>query len=215
MNTRKKSAAGRFAALLAALGMLVLSSGVALIATAAPANAADTCPAGGEWTKVDGLSSLTHTIDAPAEMLIAEVCAKSATNLVQFPLNPPQASYEFDAEALGLLGPQGQPQELSHISYRLVDVPEEEPPAEEPPAEQPPLVEPPVVEPPVVDPPATKPPTTSSTIVTPTVVNAGLGDVAADLRGEHGLALIAAGTVMVLAAGSLGLVGTGRRMARI
>jgi hypothetical protein len=214
MKTRKKST-GRFAALFAALGMLVLSSGVALIATAAPANAADTCPDGGEWSKVDGLNSLTYTIDAPADMLIAEVCAKSSTNLVQFPLNPPQASYEFDSEALGLLGPQGQPQDLSHISYRLVDVPEEEPPAEEPPAEQPPLVEPPVVEPPVVDPPTTKPPTTSSTIVTPTVVNAGLGEVAGDLRSEQGLALIAAGIVMVLAAGSLGLMGSGRRMARI
>jgi hypothetical protein len=215
MNTRKKSVTGRIVALFAALGMLVLSSGVALLVSAAPANAADTCPDGGDWIKVDGLSSLTHTIDAPADKLIAEVCAKSSTNLVQLPLNPPQASYEFDSEALGLLGPQGQAQELSHISYRLVDVPEEEPPVEEPPAEEPPAEQPPVVEPPVVDPPANKPPTTSSTIVTPTVVNAGLGDVAGDLRSEQGLALIAAGTVMLLGAASFGLIGTGRRMARI
>lgn len=278
MNTRRKTAAGRIAALLATLGMLALSSGLALMLTATSASAEagpKPCTEGTGWIEVD-VSALTFTYDAPDDKLISEVCAKGPNEHPLFfagPFNPGLESYDFDAADYGWLNDNDQVQEISHIGVRLVDPPEEEPlvttasvtpvqptcdngnvagyttggehvtfgesaaPApgtsivvtatteagwefeggqtekafpldfdvaetpctfvDPPDGEDPPTV---VVDPPtVVDPP-------SSTVVTPTVVNAGLGDLAGDVRAEQGLALVLAGMIMVMAAGGLGLV---------
>lgn len=275
----ENSRAGRVRLLLAALGVLVMSSGLALTVAAAPANAASECTEQTGWIEVD-VNGPTYSYDAPAGKVITDVCAKTG----QFPiwsmhLDPPQTSYDFSSADLGWLN-NGNPVDLSHIGVKLTDEPEEEPvlasataapntptcednvasytksgtniedawqesaapafgttitvtatavagaefeggattksieitfpPAatgcdeEVPPVVEPPVVEPPVVEPPVVDPPSTSSHTTKT--ITPTVVEAGIGEMATDLRGEQGLALMVAGLVLVLLAGGLGLV---------
>ena len=52
----------------------------------------ETCPDGGDWTKVDGLSGTSYTFNAPEGKLIAETCYKAATYVIFSVIDPPQAS---------------------------------------------------------------------------------------------------------------------------
>lgn len=109
----------------------------ALIAGAtlgAGANGQETCPSGGDWTKVDGLSGTSYTFDAPSGFLIVEVCYKHSTYVHQFSVTPTTsytvvADFHWNENA----GKEIQ-YELSHASFRL----EAEPtPTDEPPTPTP------------------------------------------------------------------------------
>lgn len=99
-------------------------------------NGQEVCPnTGGGWVKVDGLNSLTHMYNAPADKLISKVCYKASTEVVYKTVNPPQASYLVSSEVFNSPGQgvictaPGEPengcslQNLSHASFLLVDKP--------------------------------------------------------------------------------------------
>ncbi len=80
----------------------------------------DTCPSGGDWTKVDGLSGTSYTFNAPAGYLVAETCYKASTTVVYGNVNPPTGSATVTSS---VTNQNGKIQDLSHASFRLVTVP--------------------------------------------------------------------------------------------
>jgi hypothetical protein len=74
----------------------------------------ETCPATGDWIKVDGLSGDEFMYTAPEGYLVAETCYKAGTNVVFQAVNPPQAS----VTVISTVG-----NDLSHASFRLVEAP--------------------------------------------------------------------------------------------
>ena len=77
---------------------------------------AETCPDGGDWVKVDGLSGQSYNYTAPSGKLVAETCYKAGTTVEYSPINPPQKSVTITS---------GVQQALSHISVRLVEEPKQ------------------------------------------------------------------------------------------
>jgi hypothetical protein len=110
-----KKMLGATAALMLAFG------GVALTAIPAGATGQDTCPDGGGWTKIEPIDALTYTYNAPSGQLITEVCYKAANDVIITDIAD-AASYEFvstvenDNEEL---------QEISHVSVKLTDPPDD------------------------------------------------------------------------------------------
>lgn len=286
MNTRKKTAAGRIGALLATLGMLVLSSGIALMVTASPASAenCDNSNEGCYWQSLpdeicekdnSAAEGGAYTMPAPPEDRVwskliikkgsgnigvenqvfnnpvaagtytwqgfdpkqsggwshAILCSvpeqeeeePQVTNASVTPVQPScangnVASYTTSGEHV-TFGESAAPAPGTSIVVTATTVAgwefdggatEKAFPLDFAAAETPcTFVDPPKGEDPptvVVDPPTVAVDPPSSTVVTPTVVNAGLGDLAGDVRAEQGLALVLAGMIMVMAAGGLGLV---------
>lgn len=78
------------------------------------AQAQDTCPATGDWVKIEGLAGKEYFYTAPEGYLIAETCYKAGTNLVFKSINPPQSS----VTVISTVG-----NDLSHASFRLVAAP--------------------------------------------------------------------------------------------
>jgi len=78
----------------------------------------ETCPATGDWIKIEGLSGTTFTYTAPEGKLVAETCYKASTEVVFETINPPQSSVTVTS-TVG--------HDLSHASFRLVDEPEPTP----------------------------------------------------------------------------------------
>jgi hypothetical protein len=83
-----------------------------LVLNSAFAQGQETCPASGDWVKVDGLTGTTYTYTAPAGKLIVETCYKAATNVIFNIINPPKKSVTIISE-VGF--------DLSHASFRLID----------------------------------------------------------------------------------------------
>jgi len=78
----------------------------------------ETCPASGDWIKVDGLSGTSYTYTAPEGKLIAETCYKASTFVINDIINPPQKT----VTVVSTVG-----HDLSHASFRLVDEPSPSP----------------------------------------------------------------------------------------
>ena len=98
--------------------LLLLLSAPYLVRDIVSAQAADVCPDGGDWVKVDGLSGQSYTYTAPEGKLVAETCYKAGTNVVYETIDPPQEEVTVNSEFQ---------QDLSHASFRLVDEPKEDP----------------------------------------------------------------------------------------
>ena len=79
----------------------------------------ETCPDGGDWEKVDGLTGSSYTYTADEGKLVAETCYKAGTTVEYNDIDPAQKSVTITS---------GVQQNLSHISVRLVDEPKEETP---------------------------------------------------------------------------------------
>ena len=191
IKTSRKTFGRRAATFLAALGLLVMSSGVALMAVAAPAEAAKVdksyvC----KWVKKPGsdtevlqtgqnpiwVDNHALGIDGPAR--VGQEFNDGQVRSVVIVANTAKLNPEPGIEACRGTAPSGQ--DLAAATTRTA-------------------VSPPTV----VDPPA------ESTVVIPTVVEAGLAGTTTDLRGEQGLVLFIAG-VLMLGVGSLGLRTSGR-----
>ena len=242
-NTMKKrSSARRAAVFMAMLGALIMSSGVALIVTATPANA-----------EPDPSVTFCHSTESesnPWELITTNANAFYQGHVLQMHTDDvyPSVTFTHANEGEITVPAQGDPAFIAN-DCEAPPEPEVCPPGstnagmEIPPGtvdEE--LFCNPVVDPPelcpegtdnagqeipegadpavfcddptvIVDPP--RPPSggnpqVSPPTVTPTVVSAGLGDVANDMRGEQGLALVFAGMVLLLGAGGLGLRTNGR-----
>jgi hypothetical protein len=202
----------RLATTLATVGVLLVSSGIALMATSMTATAVPHDNSGVcsplDSTKIDVTEQVTSLeVFAPDGKLIDGFCVKAGSeNQGDGPryvtVDPPRQSVTLDYVS------DGKAKDISHYSLSYTEV--VEPPVVEPPVVEPPVVEPPVVEPPVVEPPVVEP---SSETVTPTVVNAGLDVAAGDTRDQQGLALVVAGALML--AGACGLVLTRARVSSV
>jgi len=136
----------------------------------------EVCPDGGDWVKVDGLSGLEFTYTAPEGKLIAEVCYKAATTCVYISLDPAVSMYTVVSQvfnspggvtctAPGVPHPGCAYQELSHASFRLVDIPTDPTPTNTP-TDPPPTNTP--TDPPPTNTPTDPPPTNTPTDPPPT-----------------------------------------------
>ncbi|MDO8150501.1 LPXTG cell wall anchor domain-containing protein [Isoptericola sp. b408] len=108
-------------AVLMLLGALVALPGAALpaggAAVAGNGNGQATCPADGEWSKIDDLTGTEYLAEASEGHLIAEVCVKSARTVERLLVDPP-------AKTFLIVSPsdngKGSVQEISHVSIREV-----------------------------------------------------------------------------------------------
>jgi len=219
----KRTTARRAATFLAALGVLVMSSGVALMVATSPANAAP-C-----------VAASTETINHPAVVVHHDAVAAVDDQWYNFaPTDPgkfegtpswPDAGTDGKWEAVKghANGGPGDADGLIHQGngagswfYRVAGTPgqaafdEIVTPASTEIVNHPATGDCNVVSPPVVQevsPPAVHHVTKAKAkAVTPTVVHAGLGSLSSDdMRGEQGLALMVAGMVMLVGAGGLRL----------
>ena len=78
----------------------------------------ETCPAGGDWVKVEGLSGDEFTYTAPEGKLIAETCYKAGTELEFNTISPPRKTVTV-ISTVGF--------DLSHASFKLVNAPDPSP----------------------------------------------------------------------------------------
>ncbi len=106
------------ALILSAVSFAVLFGNVA-------AQGQDTCPDGGEWVKVDGISAQSYEYTAPEGYELVETCYKAGTTLVFDTLNPPQTTVNLQTDV-------DNPNEngfhdISHASFRLQAVATETP----------------------------------------------------------------------------------------
>ena len=225
--------ARRVATFLAALGALVMSSGVALMATTTSANAAD-CTSHDAYTETINHPAETHVVHHDAVAAVPEKWYNFAPN----EKGPFEGTPSWPTDDAGVWqalpghqnggpgdqfgtfqqgegngswfhrepGTEGQAaydetvtdkeawvETIDHPAVKCdVDAPQPQPQVES------------TV---VVSPPKAKAHTKAhAAAVTPTVVEAGLFSTSGnDLRGEQGLALMVAGTVMLVGAGGLGL----------
>jgi hypothetical protein len=86
-----------------------------LSAQAQSASAADTCPEGNGWVKVEGLSGLTYTYTPPEGFTVAANCFKVGSH------DPVYGSGPVVTNGT-LTNANGQLQDLSHASFQLVPV---------------------------------------------------------------------------------------------
>lgn len=84
----------------------------------------ETCPKDAPWTKVDGLSGFTYTFDVPEGYEVTDNCYKASTDVVYGSGDTVEAQDKY---------------ELSHASFKLVEVEQPEQPEEpeEPPVDEP------------------------------------------------------------------------------
>jgi hypothetical protein len=244
---KKRLSARRAATFLATLGVLVMSSGIALMVAATPANAApdhegkvvvchatssDQNPYQVFWVDENSTDWEGHLAHATDENQIKSWGSAGTFNGVPHAEGDPKPDFigEDDpaicdgdvvveppvcpegTDNAGEEIPEGQTEE-DFCTDEVVppvcpegtdnageEIPEGE--TEESFCDAPTVVvDPPETPTVIVDPPTTKTPT----VTTPTVVSAGLTDVAKDMRGEQGLALVFAGMLLLLGAGGLGL----------
>ncbi|MFA5623061.1 MAG: hypothetical protein WC981_02430 [Candidatus Dojkabacteria bacterium] len=103
---------------------LSLSSKVSATSPNAGDNGQDTCPeTGGGWVKMDHLSGTTYDYTAPAGKLVAEVCYKASTQVIYYDVIPPMSPVTVIST---VKNQNNKVQDISHASFRLVDVPQYE-----------------------------------------------------------------------------------------
>lgn len=108
------------------LTIILLSLSIGAVSADGPepidASVQETCPDGGDWTKIDlSGDDLTYTVYAPTGKLIVETCYKAGTTVVyDGPFDPGKESYTFVSTVPNPTG--NAMQGLSHVSYRTADV---------------------------------------------------------------------------------------------
>jgi hypothetical protein len=230
----KRSSARRAATFLAVIGALIMSSGVALMVSATPANAAAdkwfvckyvTTPGGDEvlQTGNNPISVNSTALDgtpAPGAFIpfkdghtlsyvIEADTGQEEPDVSECPLSPPETpTCPEGTDHAGEEIPEGSTEE-EFCNDVIVTPPTVCPEGTDNAGQEVPegsTIEDFCDEVVVVNPPEDNPPAVEPPAVTPTVVHAGLAGVSADdMRGEQGLALMFAGMVMLLGAGGLGL----------
>jgi len=106
------------------IALILFSATSLMILNPVFAQGQETCPNGGGWIKVDGLSGTSYTYTAPEDKLIAETCYKAGTVVEYDTIIPPQKTVTV-ISTVGF--------DLSHASFRLVDEPQPSPtPTDEP-----------------------------------------------------------------------------------
>jgi hypothetical protein len=220
---KKRTSARRAATFLAALGVLVMSSGVALMVATAPANAAKAadCVPAAAFTETINHPAVSHVVHHDA---VASKWWNWSPNKDQAPFNGPPS---FPTDPRGVWegphadgGPAGDgtfstaANDNGHAPWfhrnAAVDAFDEtiiDTPASVETINHPAVtcneVSPPTA---VHHTTVVNTPKAKAKAVTPTVVHAGLTSVSAkDMRGEQGLALMVAGMVMLVGAGGLRL----------
>jgi hypothetical protein len=232
-NTHAKGrfSARRAATFLGVLGALVMSSGIALMVAATPANAADCTPAAA-FTETINHPAVTHVVHHDAVDAVPSMWWNWSPNKDQGPFDGPP---DFPTDARGTWegphtnGGPGQDQvgtfqqgEGNGSWFHRSAAVEGQDAFDETvtdtaawtetinhPAVTCNAVSTPQVEgTTVVSPPKAHVKAKAKVhaqAVTPTVVHAGLASTIKDMRGEQGLALMVAGMIMLVAAGGLGL----------
>lgn len=90
----------------------------------ATSNGQETCPnTDSEWVKVDSLTGKTYDYTAPAGKLVTKVCYKSSTDVINYDVVPPVSSLTVSST---VENKNGQIQDISHASFKLIDEPNEE-----------------------------------------------------------------------------------------
>ena len=109
---------GRSLKILTFVAIVVLALGISVAASAAPDTKPlldqETCPSGGDWVKVEGLSGTSFTYTAPEGKVIVAWCYKASTSVISGVVDPPQTSYTV----ISTVG-----HDLSHASFQLADAP--------------------------------------------------------------------------------------------
>ena len=84
----------------------------------------ETCPATGDWVKVDGINAQSYFYTAPEGKVVVETCYKAGTTVKHETIDPPQASLTVTTD---VPNPNNNAcQDISHASFRLADEPKEE-----------------------------------------------------------------------------------------
>jgi hypothetical protein len=84
----------------------------------------ETCPATGDWVKIEPIDAQSYLYTAPEGKLVAEVCYKAGTTVKYETIDPEQASINITTD---VPNPNDNSfQNISHASFRLVDEPKEE-----------------------------------------------------------------------------------------
>jgi len=116
------------------IALILFSASSLMLLNPVFAQGQETCPDGGDWIKVDGLTGKNFTYTASEGKLIAETCYKAGTEVVYETISPPQNTVTVTS-TVGF--------DLSHASFRLVDEPEPSPtPTKEPTPTPTPTMEP-------------------------------------------------------------------------
>ncbi len=92
--------------------ILLLTVTTSLIMNPVYAQGQETCPASGDWIKVDGLSGDKFIYTAPEGYQVAETCYKAGTNAIFEAVDPPLTS----VTVISKVG-----HDLSHASFRLIE----------------------------------------------------------------------------------------------
>jgi outer membrane biosynthesis protein TonB len=104
--------------------ILLMVTTVLILMNPVFAQGQETCPATGDWVKIEGLSGKEYIYTAPEGKLIAETCYKAGTEVEYDTISPPQKTVTVTS-TVGF--------DLSHASFRLVDEPQPSPtPTDEP-----------------------------------------------------------------------------------
>ncbi|MFC5730324.1 MULTISPECIES: hypothetical protein [Nocardioides] len=91
--------------------LILLLGALVGVTTMTPAAAADVCPDGDGWDKVDGLSGTSYTYTPPEGFTVTQNCYKASTT-VRFGSGPTVTST--------VKNKNGKVQDLSHASFLLV-----------------------------------------------------------------------------------------------
>ena len=81
-----------------------------------------TCPnTGNGWIKVDSINALSYMYTAPDGKLVESVCYKAGTTKIEYDVSPPESPHTVNSTVLNPVG--NNYQNISHASFKLVDVP--------------------------------------------------------------------------------------------
>ena len=123
MRTKRNNKLTKIIITSALTSALVLISAL-VFTTEVQAQGQETCPATGDWVKVDGIDAQSYNYTAPEGKVVVETCYKAGTTLVYETIDPPQASITVTTEVPN--PNENAFQNISHASFRLADEEKEE-----------------------------------------------------------------------------------------
>ena len=84
----------------------------------------ETCPATGDWVKIEPIDAQSYLYTAPEGKVVVETCYKAATTVKYETIDPPQASLTVTTD---VPNPNNNAfHDISHASFKLADEPKEE-----------------------------------------------------------------------------------------
>jgi hypothetical protein len=139
--------------------ILLMVTTVLILMNPVFAQGQETCPATGDWVKIEGLSGKEYIYTAPEGKLIAETCYKAGTEVEYDTISPPQKTVTVTS-TVGF--------DLSHASFRLVDEPQPSPTPTDEPTPSPTATDEPTPSPTPTDEPTPSPTPTDEPTPSPT-----------------------------------------------